>query len=271
MAYKTFLQRLTESTEVTVELEPKDKPEGKEGKEGGELEGAAEDFHEMAKEIVGEEFAAAFAEGDTADAYSALLTAVRAMHAIVCPDEDLEAEDEKLTEAEGPQQLKQVHEFFPSTFMKAATALANRGDLFLGDTEIKVIRGKLAPEAGALSSFNSLIELEIQGEYVEIPVVGEVSEVLASHYDARNDELEAVAEFSIDESDFWDEFEKQFQRIVHTAFDDSNPDHERTANRIHRQFLMNPCVLVTVDSDGVDVSDVLDADARTREMKRLSR
>lgn len=301
MAYKTFLQRLQEAEEIEVELdgpaEPVDAEKApKKGKEGNTSD-FGDEVHGIAEDLLDEELAEALGQGDTKEAYDAAVRAIRDLHKIVCPDCELEADkkdkkgkgkddedddedddDKKLTEAEGPQQISDVYEFFPNNGKKAALALARRGDLFLGDEQLIDVRGHITVDDD--SEFTTSISIDgsisdgtgerIDG-YFDVDVVGTIGEPVASVYIEEDNELEVLAEFNIDEQDFWDEFETEFHKEFKMPFEEENPEHAKFATSVHRAYIANPTVMVTVNSSGVDVSEILDRASNEINRERMNK
>lgn len=275
MTYKTFLQRLIESEDVLDTMDVEDQP--KKERKGEPAHDFGDEIHGIAEDLLDEELAEALGQGDTKEAYEAACRAIRDLHKIVCPecslggegeDDDEDDEELKLTEAEGPQQIADVYEFFPKNSLKAATRLADRGDLFLGDLPVIVTpRGHLFVGDGIGGEFDTTAFIEgiitdhdgqkRVGNF-DIDVTGTLGEVVKSSYDPEYNELQALVEFEIDDTEFWRDFEKGFRKEFGVAFEDENPEHEIFATMVHRKFLANPVVEVTVDKFGVDVSELVD-------------
>ena len=301
MAFITFAQR-ARLNELENELENEDDDvmdidlsfsDDESKRQTGDIDpDISDEIHDIAEDLLDAELAEVLDTGKTKEAYAAVVRAIRDLHNIVCPDYELTADAERnaylrrkddmseiaqLTEAGEPQQIADVYEYYPKNASRMAHTLAKRGDLYIGKTKIVDVRGMLSIGEND-DTFVS--EIDISGEITNgagkrvvgnftVDVTGVLGEPRASAYLEEHHELEILSEFIIDEQDFWRDFEREFHKEFKMTFEDENPEHEKFANAVHREYLVNPTVIVSVQADDVDVSEILDKWGRDINLSRL--
>ena len=175
---------------------------------------------------------------------------------------------EEAPEGDKPIDLNDLLEFFPNTYKKAVSTLAKSGRLTWGGKKVFTKDGDYGP---ALEQAVADAESFLKDEKIEITLEldGAVADLdehsdftgeyeLDEHQEVyvgfatRGEKLMIGFDVWLDEDNFNQDFDKEFETAFGEDYDGDNPDHEKIFNHTRDQFLKQSFVgvLVGVDQDG---------------------
>lgn len=203
---------------------------------------------------------------------------------------DIVQEADQTLPADKQVELKELVKYFPNTYKKAVNTLAKAGRLTFGG-EVVVKDGDHGPaleraiaeaeEYLKADDFSIEVDVEMDGSVADIDDGGMLSyeatdndyEFTYSGYSMRGDRLIIGFDAWLNEEEFSEKWDPQFEKVFGEDFDMDNPAHEKIFNHARKAYMTRSFLGVVVEVDDkfnvVDTLPLADGFHKGVDRKRL--
>lgn len=159
---------------------------------------------------------------------------------------------ESVPQGDRPIELKQLTNYFPNTYKKAAKTLAKSGRLMFGDMQVFDDKGEYGPalEHAVAAAEQKMkdhgieVVIDLNGHVADIDDEGQIKyedtnisfEETFVGYARNGDQLIIGYDVWLDEDTFNEEFDTAFEKTFGEEFDHDNQHHEKIFNDAYKQW-----------------------------------